>query len=245
MSVRTLALLVIYTIVVVFVSIGLKSSMEDGNLLALSIVYCLAMMEPFEFYVRASAELETYMTSVERVLDYCSLEQEPPKTSKKPPPPEWPERGAITFNKTSLKYSDSAPMTLKGIDCHIQGKEKIGIVGRTGSGKSSLIAALFRLEKSMGSIYVDGYEANKLGLHELRSQMSIIPQDPVLYQGSLRWNLDPGREFSDDRLMNALEQVGGISQFTLCQIIPFYLFVSCFFFSCFIKLCSLICLSVI
>ncbi|XP_035824676.1 multidrug resistance-associated protein 4 isoform X2 [Aplysia californica] len=206
MSVRTLCLVVLYMLVVIFVSVALKNSL-DGNLLGLSLVYCLAMMEPFEFYIRASAELETYMTSVERVLDYCSLEQEPPKTSVKPPPPDWPNRGAITFTKTSLKYSDKAPLILQDIECHIKGKEKIGIVGRTGSGKSSLISALFHLAKPVGAIYIDGVDTNKLGLHELRSQMSIIPQDPVLYSGTLRWNLDPAYEFSDERLWSALEQV--------------------------------------
>ncbi|CAG5115398.1 unnamed protein product [Candidula unifasciata] len=206
MSVRSLAVIVLYMIIIIFVSLGLKETL-DGNLLALSLIYCISMAEPFEFYTRAAADLETYMTSVERVLEYSNLEQEPPKTSDKPPSPDWPNRGAITFNKISLQYSPGAPLTLKNIECHIQGKEKIGIVGRTGSGKSSLITSLFRLVKPTGAIYIDGVDIGKLGLYELRSRISVIPQDPVLFSQTLRWNLDPLNEYSDERLWNALEQV--------------------------------------
>ncbi|CAL1526591.1 unnamed protein product, partial [Lymnaea stagnalis] len=206
MSVRSMAAVVIYMHIIIFVSLALKESL-NGNLLALSLIYCIAMAEPFEWYMRVSADLETHMTSVERVLGYCKLPQEPPKVSDKPPSPDWPIIGAITFTSLSLKYSPGGPYILKKIDCHIRGKEKVGIVGRTGSGKSSLISSLFRLAQPTGSIYIDGVDTGKLGLHELRSKISVIPQDPILFSQTLRWNLDPLEEFSDERLWNALDQV--------------------------------------
>ncbi|GFR71832.1 multidrug resistance-associated protein 4-like [Elysia marginata] len=206
MSLRSLGVVQIYFNIIIFLSLGIKDSL-NGNLLALSLIYCIALGEPFEFYMRITADLETYMTSVERILGYCHLEQEPPLRSDKPPPPDWPSRGAITFTKTSLRYSSDAPCVLKNIDLHIQGKEKIGVVGRTGSGKSSLIAALFRLVQSSGHIYIDTVDIGKLGLHDLRSKISVIPQEPILFGQTLRWNLDPLEEFSDERLWNALDQV--------------------------------------
>ncbi|XP_059157838.1 ATP-binding cassette sub-family C member 4-like [Physella acuta] len=206
MSVRTMMTVVVYMNLIIFVSLALKDSL-NGNLLALSLIYCIAMAEPFEWYMRISADLETYMTSVERVLQYSELDQEPHKNSDKPPSPDWPVIGAITFTSLSLKYSPDSPYILKKIDCYIKGKEKVGIVGRTGSGKSSLITSLFRLAHPSGTIYIDGVDASKLGLHELRSKISVIPQDPVLFSQTLRWNLDPLEEFSDERLWHALEQV--------------------------------------
>uniref|UniRef100_A0A2C9JNJ0 Uncharacterized protein n=1 Tax=Biomphalaria glabrata TaxID=6526 RepID=A0A2C9JNJ0_BIOGL len=206
MSVRTLGAVVVYLNIIIFVSLALKDSL-NGNLLALSLIYCIAMGEPFEFYMRVSADLETQMTSVERVLNYCKLEQEPPKVSDKPPSPDWPVIGAVTFTNLSLKYSAEAPFVLKKLDCHIKGKEKVGIVGRTGSGKSSLISALFRLAQPKGTIYIDSVDTGKLGMHELRNKISVVPQDPILFSQTLRWNLDPQEEFSDERLWHALEQV--------------------------------------
>ncbi|KAH9492759.1 Multidrug resistance-associated protein 4 [Bulinus truncatus] len=206
MSVRSLGAVVVYMNIIIFVSLALKDSL-NGNLLALSLIYCIAIGEPFEWYMRVSADLETQMTSVERVLNYCDLEQEPPKISDKPPSPDWPVIGAVTFTNLSLKYSPEAPFVLKKIDCHIKGKEKVGIVGRTGSGKSSLISALFRLAQPKGTIYIDSVDIGKLGLYELRSKISVIPQDPILFSQTLRWNLDPLEEYSDERLWHALEQV--------------------------------------
>ena len=107
----------------------------------------------------------------------------------------------------SLRYNEIDPPVLRDISCRIKPKEKIGIVGRTGAGKSSLIAALFRLAEPDGKIIIDDIESKSIGLHELRSKMSIIPQDPVLFSGSLRKNLDPFAEFSDDILWKALEDV--------------------------------------
>ncbi|KAH9492765.1 Multidrug resistance-associated protein 4 [Bulinus truncatus] len=206
MSVRSLGAVVVYMNIIIFVSLALKDSL-NGNLLALSLIYCIAIGEPFEWYMRVSADLETQMTSVERVLNYCDLEQEPPKISDKPPSPDWPVIGAVTFTNLSLKYSPEAPFVLKKIDCHIKGKEKVGIVGRTGLGKSSLISALFRLAQPKGTIYIDSVDIGKLGLYELRSKISVIPQDPILFSQTLRWNLDPLEEYSDERLWHALEQV--------------------------------------
>ena len=140
-------------------------------------------------------------------------------------PPSWPSEGNVRFEKMTLSYGDSTPV-LKNITCTIKPKQKVGklviinfkksqvffpfkvgIVGRTGAGKSSLIAALFRLTEPDGKIIIDGIDTKSIGLHDLRSKISIIPQDPVLFTGTLRKNLDPFGEFDDDVLWSALEDV--------------------------------------
>lgn len=107
----------------------------------------------------------------------------------------------------SLRYQEIDQPVLKNISCLINSKEKIGIVGRTGAGKSSLITSLFRMTEPEGHIYIDGIDTKSIGLHELRSKISIIPQDPVLFSGTLRKNLDPFSEYTDEALWNALESV--------------------------------------
>ncbi|KZS03178.1 ATP-binding cassette, sub-family C, member 4 [Daphnia magna] len=123
----------------------------------------------------------------------------------KKPPDTWPLSGAIQFDGMSLRYIEADQPVLKSITCLIRANEKIGIVGRTGAGKSSLIAALFRLAEPDGHIIIDGIDSKSIGLHDLRSKIAIIPQDPVLFSGSLRKNLDPFGLHSDDALWNALE----------------------------------------
>lgn len=123
------------------------------------------------------------------------------------PAAEWPTRGDVAYSNYSVSYRDDLELVLRGINITAYDGQKIGLVGRTGAGKSTLALALFRIiEPKTGTIDVDSVDISKIGLHDLRSKMTIIPQDPVLFAGTLRWNLDPCEEYSDDALWHALEQ---------------------------------------
>ncbi|CAB3379679.1 Hypothetical predicted protein [Cloeon dipterum] len=179
-----------------------------GGNVGLAITQALGLTGMFQWGMRQSAEMENQMTSVERVLEFSNLESEPPLESEDKPEKGWPKKGELVFDKFSLKYKDDDPPVLKEISFKINPEEKVGIVGRTGAGKSSLISALFRLAKcSGGRILIDGIDTVTLGLHQLRANISIIPQEPVLFSGNMRKNLDPFDEFSDDVLWTALEEV--------------------------------------
>lgn len=159
--------------------------------------------------LRQSAELENQMISVERVMEYANEPSEAALETEKDqqPPNDWPTNGAIEFSSLTLRYVTNGSEILKNLSFNIQAKEKIGIVGRTGAGKSSIIQALFRLATNEGRILIDGIDIGRLGLHDLRKSVSIIPQDPVLFSGTLRFNLDPFEERTDVEMWNALAQV--------------------------------------
>lgn len=143
--------------------------------------------------MRQSAELENTMTAVERVVEYETVDPEGAldSTPDKKPPVTWPENGRVVFDNLSMRYGPDPKMerVLKELDIVIEPREKIGIVGRTGAGKSSLINALFRLSYNEGTILIDTRDTSELGLHDLRAKISIIPQEPVLFSGTLRYNL--------------------------------------------------------
>ena len=150
------------------------------------------------------------MISAERVMDYGHLDSESSLDTLAPndkPPADWPDKGQITMDNVCFQYSSDLPLVLKDLTFSVQPAEKIGIVGRTGAGKSSLLSVLFRLAEPYGSITIDGVETKSLGLHDLRKNMSIIPQDPVLFSGTMRYNLDPFDDYSDAELWDVLEQV--------------------------------------
>lgn len=182
---------------------------EYGGNVGLAITQAMGLTGMFQWGMRQSTELENQMTSVERIQEYSNIESEPPLQSEpdKKPPPSWPEAGRIEFKHVFLYYAPSDPAVLNDLSFVVQPKEKVGIVGRTGAGKSSLINALFRLATIEGEIIIDGRETSQLGLHELRSQLSIIPQEPVLFSGTMRHNLDPFDEYPDQVLWRALEEV--------------------------------------
>jgi ATP-binding cassette subfamily C (CFTR/MRP) protein 4 len=184
-------------------------SASGGNV-GLAITQIMGLTGMVQWGMRQSAELENNMTAVERVVEYQSVDPEPEFESKadKKPPKDWPEKGQIKFNKLSLSYSPNMEdKVLKELEFEIKPQEKIGIVGRTGAGKSSIINALFRLSYLDGTIDIDLRDTQQMGLHDLRSKISIIPQEPVLFSGTMRYNLDPFEEYSDDKLWSALEEV--------------------------------------
>ena len=163
-------------------------------------------------FFRQSVQVETQMTSVERVLEYCALDQEPPAQVAPAcqPPAHWPSSGQIVFETFSMSYSKDpyAPVALDRISLTIQAGEKIGIVGRTGAGKSSFIQTLFRMgSHTTGRICIDQIDIDTVGLDDVRRRISIIPQDPVLFTGTMRSNLDQFGDYSDAEIWYALEQV--------------------------------------
>ncbi len=148
------------------------------------------------------------MISAERVMEYGRLEPEDSSTtSKKEPPKDWPKKGDISMEDVSFKYESDQPNVLSNLSFNVNNSEKVGIVGRTGAGKSSLISVIYRLGEPRGKIVIDGIDTSSISLQALRKQMSIIPQDPVLFSGSVRYNLDPFGDYSDFELWDALDQV--------------------------------------
>ncbi|XDB55925.1 hypothetical protein AB1E18_009387 [Capra hircus] len=147
------------------------------------------------------------MISVERVIEYTDLEEEASWEYEFRPPPYWPPEGNIVFDNINFRYSLSGPLVLMDLGAFTDPREKLGIVGRTGAGKSSLIAALFRLSEPEGGIWIDGIWTNNIGLHDLRKKMSVAPQEPVLFTGTVRKNLDPFNEYLEEELWNVLEEV--------------------------------------
>ncbi|XP_074391722.1 ATP-binding cassette sub-family C member 4 isoform X1 [Zonotrichia albicollis] len=205
-AVRLDAICAIFVIVVAFGSLLLANTLNAGQV-GLALSYAITLMGTFQWGVRQSAEVENLMISVERVMEYTELEKEAPWETNKHPPPEWPNQGMIAFENVNFTYSVDGPLVLRHLSAVIKPKEKVGIVGRTGAGKSSLIAALFRLAEPEGRIWIDMYLTSELGLHDLRKKISIIPQEPVLFTGTMRKNLDPFNEYTDEELWNALEEV--------------------------------------
>ncbi|EFA04298.2 putative multidrug resistance-associated protein lethal(2)03659-like Protein [Tribolium castaneum] len=180
---------------------------NTGSNVGLAITQAIGLTGLFQWGMKQSAELENQMTSVERVLEYINrVEHEPDLKSKpdKEPPSDWPQEGRIEFQNLVLKYKPNDPPVLKNLNFQINPREKIGIVGRTGAGKSSMISALFRLAYFDGAVLVDGVDTNEIGLHDLRRKISIIPQEPVLFSGSLRYNMDPFHNYEDEDIVNAL-----------------------------------------
>lgn len=173
----------------------------------LVLSYLLAIVMMLQFTVRQLAEVENGMNAVERLRYYgSSLEEEAPlKTIDVRP--SWPEKGEIIFDKVQMRYREGLPLVLRDLSINIRGGERIGIVGRTGAGKSSIMSALFRLvELSGGHILIDGLDISTIGLQDLRSRLAIIPQDPTLFRGTVRSNLDPFSEHDDLELWSALRQ---------------------------------------
>ncbi|XP_060647521.1 ATP-binding cassette sub-family C member 4 [Drosophila nasuta] len=178
----------------------------SGNV-GLAISQAMILTGMVQYGVRQVAESLQQMTSVERVLQYTELEQESSEPFGKEPSQQWPTLGQVEFRDLSLRYDPSGSAVLKHLNLTIEPGWKVGIVGRTGAGKSSLIGALFRLAYIEGGIYIDGIETGSISLETLRTRISIIPQDPVLFSATIRYNLDPFERYSDAELWRSLEDV--------------------------------------
>lgn len=181
-----------------------------GGNVGLAITQSMALVGMMQWGMRQSAEVANQMMSAERVVEYKYVPEEPlletPQDTRLPR--MWPFEGRIEFEEVYLQYGESGePSVLKNLNLTIEPREKIGIVGRTGAGKTSLIAAIFRLANVKGTIKIDGVDTGKIGLHELRKHISIIPQDPVLFSGTLRRNIDPFGMYPDYLLWRALDDV--------------------------------------
>ncbi|KAJ1364190.1 Multidrug resistance-associated protein 1 [Parelaphostrongylus tenuis] len=175
-----------------------------AGLVGLSVSYALNITQTLNWAVRMTSELETNIVAVERIKEYTDTPTEG-AYSKEQPADYWPKMGRICFKNVSLRYRPGLELALKDVTATIEAKEKVGIVGRTGAGKSSLTLALFRtVEIDGGSIEIDGQNISRLSLEELRSRLTIVPQDPVLFSGTLRFNLDPFDTYSDAEIWNAL-----------------------------------------
>ncbi|XP_070778984.1 multidrug resistance-associated protein 1 isoform X2 [Enoplosus armatus] len=183
-----------------------RESLSPG-IMGLAISYALQLTASLTWLVRMSSDVETNIVAVEKVKEYSDTEKEAEwKHKSSSLPPGWPTDGCIDFRDFGLCYRHDLDPAIHNITINIKGGEKVGIVGRTGAGKSSLTLGLFRIiEAAEGHIFIDGVDIAQLGLHELRSRITIIPQDPVLFSGSLRMNLDPFDSYSDEEVWRALE----------------------------------------
>uniref|UniRef100_A0AAX7UL15 Multidrug resistance-associated protein 1 n=1 Tax=Astatotilapia calliptera TaxID=8154 RepID=A0AAX7UL15_ASTCA len=183
-----------------------RQSLSPG-IMGLSISYALQLTTSLTWLVRMSSDVETNIVAVEKVKEYSDTEKEAEwKHEPSTLSPGWPTNGCIEMRNFGLRYRQDLDLAIRNITISINGGEKVGIVGRTGAGKSSLTLGLFRIiEAAEGQIFIDGVDIAKLGLHELRSRITIIPQDPVLFSGSLRMNLDPFDSYTDEEVWRALE----------------------------------------
>ncbi|KAH7046339.1 P-loop containing nucleoside triphosphate hydrolase protein [Linnemannia elongata] len=187
----------------------------DPSLVGLAMTYALSLTNVVVILVRTASDVQNQFVSVERIREYSEKPVEAPlEVAHSELPENWPEHGRITFNKYSARYRQGLDLSLKDVTFTVEPQEKVGIVGRTGAGKSSLTLALFRIIEAAdsfwalasGSIEIDGVDIASIGLRQLRKHLSIIPQDPTLFAGTVRENLDPFFELEDSALWEALER---------------------------------------
>lgn len=181
----------------------------DAGAAGLSLTYAVTFTENVLWLVRLYSEVQQNMNSVERVKEYLEVEQEAQAIiPDSRPQPNWPTRGAVEFVNYTTRYRADLGPVLKNVSFAVQPGEKVGIVGRTGAGKSSLALALFRgLEAEDGQIMIDDVNIGDIGLQDLRMAITIVPQDPTLFTGTIRTNLDPFNLSTDEEIFTALRKV--------------------------------------
>ncbi|XP_065304617.1 ATP-binding cassette sub-family C member 5-like [Dermacentor albipictus] len=191
-----------------FIVVIMRQSVSTGLAgLMLASVFSVCTFIPF--IMRLKSELSARLTSMERIHEYCQdlSEEAPQHVQSCGELKGWPSEGDLRFEQVCLRYRDGLPLVLHSISFHARGGSKVGIVGRTGAGKSSILVALMRMkELESGCILLDGVDISTLGLHDLRSAIAVIPQEPVLFQGTVRYNLDPANRKTDEELWDVLER---------------------------------------
>ncbi|KAH0736468.1 hypothetical protein KY285_012175 [Solanum tuberosum] len=205
---RTEALQNITLFIASFLLVSIPKGYVSTGLVGLSLSYALALTSTQVFLSRWYSNLANYVISAERIKQFMCILPEPPAiVEDNRPPSSWPTKGRIELLDLKIRYRPNAPVVLKGITCTFHEGTRIGVVGRTGSGKTTLISALFRLvEPYSGQVIIDDINICSIGLKDLRSKLSIIPQEPTLFKGSVRTNLDPLGLYSDDEIWKALEK---------------------------------------
>ncbi|XP_031107258.1 ABC transporter C family member 10-like [Ipomoea triloba] len=180
----------------------------SSGFIGMALSYGLSLNTSLVNSIQNQCTIANYIISVERLKQYMHVPSEAPEIlEKNRPPVNWPTRGKVEIQDLQIRYREDTPLVLRGINCTFEGGHKIGIVGRTGSGKTTLIGALFRLiEPAGGRIVVDGIDIFKIGLHDLRSRFGVIPQDPTLFNGTVRYNLDPLSQHTDNQIWEVLEK---------------------------------------
>ncbi|KAF3992366.1 hypothetical protein FT663_02293 [Candidozyma haemuli var. vulneris] len=204
------SLVMLFAGIFVILSIG----RIDAGLAGLSLSYAISFSENALWIVRLYANVEMNMNSVERLQEFMKVDQEPPsEIPETTPKPEWPTRGEIEVKDVSLRYAPHLPRVIKNVTFHVEPSHKIGVVGRTGAGKSTIITAFFRfLDPETGYIKIDDVDICSIGLRNLRQAITIIPQDPTLFTGTIRSNLDPFDQYSDAQIFEALKRVNLIGR---------------------------------
>ncbi|XP_056173981.1 ABC transporter C family member 10-like [Syzygium oleosum] len=179
---------------------------SSSGYVGMALSYGLSLNVFLVLSVQFQCSLSNLIISVERLEQYMHIQSEAPEVIEDSrPAPDWPSSGKVEIYDLKVRYRPDSPFVLHGISCKIKGGHKIGIVGRTGSGKTTLISALFRLvEPTDGKIFVDGLDITTIGLHDLRSHFGVIPQDPTLFGGTVRYNLDPLSEHTDEEIWEVL-----------------------------------------
>lgn len=184
-----------------------RDSIDSGTA-GLLISYSLGAVVAFNFFVYFSTDVEAHLIAVERLDEYINIEPEAPWASGNPVFDGWPPHGRIEFKNYCTRYCAGHDLILRDINLTVEPRQKIGVVGRTGAGKSALILTIFRIIEAVeGKIVIDGTDISKIGLHELRSRLTIIPQESILFNSNLRFNLDPNDEYTTEQLWTALERV--------------------------------------
>ncbi|KEH37259.1 multidrug resistance protein ABC transporter family protein [Medicago truncatula] len=198
---------VVFLCIATLFMIFLPSAIVKPEYVGLSLSYGLSLSGLLSFTITMTCSVENKMVSVERIKQFTNLPSEAPWKIADKSPQNWPSHGTIELHNLEVRYRPNTPLVLKGVSLTIEGGEKVGVVGRTGSGKSTLIQVLFRLiEPSAGKIIIDGINISNVGLHDLRSRFGIIPQEPVLFQGTVRTNIDPLGLYSEEEIWKSLER---------------------------------------